>query len=254
MLLGNFNQFNKNPGRAIGGPSDPTRWFKAGSMMHFYSQNPNEVDVEKSSFPNGYTPPYSWVLAPTAGGISTSLVSGSGSVSTTLYGAKFMVGPLAGSGSISDANTSLIVNAIATLTASGAISSAGLNATAQMTTTLAATGDLVGALTALGHIVATLNAAGSLSATNYAIGHISATIGDVSTSLTAAQVAEEVWNSVASDFNTAGTMGEKINTSTEPATDPWDANLNNYSTPDTAGKKLKDLQNILPTTNWYYRS
>lgn len=242
MLLGNFNQFNKNPGRAIGGPSDPTRWFKAGSMMHFYSQNPNEVDVEKSSFPNGYTPPYSWVLAPTAGGISTSLVSGSGSVSTTLYGAKFMVGPLAGSGSISDANTSLIVNAIATLTASGAISSAGLNATAQMTTTLAATGDLVGALTALGHIVATLNAAGSLSATNYAIGHISATIGDVSTSLTAAQVAQEVWNSLAADYTTAGTMGKALSDA-GGAGNPWGAPISGNTDPGTFGEKVDRLKN-----------
>lgn len=255
MLLGNFNQFNKNPGRAIGGPSDPTLWFKAASMMHFYSQNPNEVDVEKASFPNGYTPPYSWVLAPTAGGMSTVLLAGTATMTNTIYGKKAIVGPLEAGATISSATMGLITNAVATLTAGGAISSAALVASAQMVTTIAAGGDLVGALTALGHLVASITAEASLTAGNYAIGNISATIGDVqeTQTLTAAEVAQEVWNSVAAEYTNPGTMGDKLNDAGS-SSDPWLTDLTGYNSEGTAGKKLKDLQNILPTSNWYYRS
>lgn len=238
MLLGNFNQWNANPGRAVGGPNDPTLWMKAGTVMQYYM--PSDCcnsNVSQSSFPNGYKPQYSWILAPKAGGMSTSLVSGSASMTNSLYGAKAMTAPISVSGQISYANAGLIVNAVATITASGAISSAGLKAAAQMTATLAASGNLVGSLTALGHIVATLTANGSLTAVNYAKGHMSATIGAVSETLTAAQVAAEVWNSLAASYDTAGTMGKAL-ADAGGAGNPWGALIDGNTDPGTFGEKV----------------
>jgi len=243
MLLGNFNQFNKNPGRAVGGPKDPSLWFKAGTTMQFYMPDSQSASiVSQVSFPNGYTPPYSWILAPKAGGMSSVLISGAASMTNTIYGAKAMVGPLVGGATITDANMGLIVNAIATLTASGVISDAGLNAAAQMTATLAASGDVVGALTALGHLVSTITADGSLTAVNYAIGHMTATIGDVSQTLTAAQVAQEVWNSLAADYTTSGTMGKALSDAGGSG-NPWASPISGNTDPGTFGEKVDRLKN-----------
>lgn len=234
MLLGNFNQFNKNPGRALGGPSDPTLWFKAGTLRMFSLQDSSANTFSQVSFPNGYTPPYSWVPAVTGGGLSASITP-TISLSNTLYGAKAMTGPLAAGGSITDANMGLIVSAIASLTAGGLITG-DLVSKANMTVTIAAGGDMAGALTALGHIVAEITAGANFSATDYAIAHMTADILPY-TELSPEALAAAVWNAVVASYSTTGTMGKAL-ADAGGAGNPWGADAATNNDPGTMGEKL----------------
>ena len=56
---------------------------------------------------------------------------------------------------------------------------------------------------------------------------------------TVSEVADAVWNAVASSHNTAGTTGNKLN-SAGSSGDPWSADLSLYD-PGTAGKTLADI-------------
>ncbi len=86
MLLGNYNVFNKNSGRNVGGITDPTRWRASGALMNFYTGDHYvSGQTEKASFSNGYLPPYTWILAPKPGGLGSTLrISGTGSVALNL--------------------------------------------------------------------------------------------------------------------------------------------------------------------------
>ena len=244
MLLGNFNVFNKNPGRAFGGPSDPTLWFKPASTMHFYPQNTAENNFYKCSFPNGATPPYSWILAPTAGGMAASgTLLGSGALGLTngqyLAGMKQMTGPLAGIGIISNPTLQLIVSMIGVLSGTGALSGT-LAGSAAMIASLAGQGNLTAAIQALAWLTSQLIGEGSASASNLtAIGHMEADLYVNSGTASTKELAAEVWNSVAASFDESGTMGNKLNAA-GTAGDPWTADLDDYETEGTAGKKLKD--------------
>jgi len=78
MLLGNYSKINANPGRNIGGITNPYDWMKTSNMMKFYYGNSSVQDVtERSSFNNGYLPPYSFVIAPKPGGIVISILGSS---------------------------------------------------------------------------------------------------------------------------------------------------------------------------------
>lgn len=57
---------------------------------------------------------------------------------------------------------------------------------------------------------------------------------------TVSEVADAVWNAVASSFNTSGTTGAKLN-SAGSAGDPWSTDLATYNTAGTAGKAVKDI-------------
>jgi len=52
------------------------------------------------------------------------------------------------------------------------------------------------------------------------------------------EIVAGVWNALAADYDTSGTMGQKLNAA-GTAGDPWTADLTSYAA-GTAGKKLRD--------------
>jgi hypothetical protein len=241
MLLGNFNVYNKNPGRAFGGPSDPTLWFKSSSTMHFYPQNVLENDFRKCSFPQGAIPPYAWILAPNGGGMASN-ATGIGTIAMDsnkyLAGAKLMTGLLLGEGLIVNPTLQLVVGMVGVLSGQGLLTGS-LAGTADMIGALAGQGDLTGAIGAFAELIGHLLGEGSASAsTMTARGFMEADIYVNTGTASTKELAAEVWNSVASSFDESGTMGNKVN-SAGTAGDPWTADLDDY-TAGTAGKKLKD--------------
>lgn len=239
MLLRNFNQFNNNPGRAIGGPSDPTLWLKAGTLRMFNLQENLVNTFDQVSFPYGYAPGYSWVPAIKGGGLS-AIINSSVALNQTLYGAKAMTGPLTAGATISNADMGLIVSAIATLTAGGLLTG-DLVSKANMTVTIAAGGDMVGALTALGHIVSEITAGANFSATDYAIAHMSADILPY-TELSPESLAAAVWNAVIASYSMTGTTGKAL-ADAGAAGNPWTADASTNNDPGTMGEKLNKLKN-----------
>lgn len=238
MLLQNFTPFNANPGHAIGGPPNPSDWLKGGSLMMFYAGDAEiSGETEKSSFPNGYVPPYSFVLAPKAGGLASfGEISGLGEIASAgMALGKNCEAALSGSGSISAAALSMVIQAAAALTGTGAISSAALVGKVELASSLAGSGDLSGALGALAFCVASLTGTGTLNPPDLdEIANMSADISPFTT-LSPENLAAAVWNALAADFNDAGTMGEKLN-SASSAGDPWGTALPGAYADGTAGK------------------
>ena len=254
MLLGNYNVFNLNSGRNVGGITDPTRWRTSAALMNFYTgEHYKTGETEKASFSNGYNPPYSWLLAPKSGGIASTLrISGSGSVTLNLAAGKNIEAALSGSGSLT-AGLDLIISLAAALSGTGSISSAALNAPLQIAATLAGSGSVTAQLNALGNLVAALSGMGEIDADIYALANLDADITPF-TILSPENLAASVWNSVASEFNNSGTMGEKMNDAGS-AGNPWSADPSTNNNPNTMGelvqrteKKVDDNQALIITT------
>lgn len=242
MLLNNYAVRNDNQSRSLGGLTDPT-WGTYGSrMMTFYVGDNNVVNVTNrmSMPPEGYRPPYSYVLAPKEGGMST-YVFGIGTVSTavTIPGL-FTTADLEGSGTITNAAAGLVVELIAALVGSGSIN-ADISSQLVAVAGLVGSGDLTGAASALAGLVASLTGSGTLTAGQEALGEMTANIFVNQSQAEVEQIVEAVWNAFAAEYNISGTMGEKLN-GAGSAGDPWTTDLTPYTTDGTAGKILKQAK------------
>lgn len=234
MLLGNYNIFNNNPGHAVGGPTDPTIWYKAGTLQGFYVGDAVVVgETEKSGLPSGYSAPYSYALPPTAGGLSSrnnarvvfdddaALVgglpgSGSATVTFSMTGTGGLIVSGSGSATITFSSTAVILS----------VASASGSATVTLTGSAA-----LGAIAGLtGSTTITL----SPTATSYAIGYLSG-ISSNETEFSEAALARAVWTALATDYNASGTMGAKMNAA-GAAADPWAVELPGAYADGTAGK------------------
>lgn len=224
MLIGNYSVLARDPGRSIGGGA-------IGLGM-------NRGDFNKSSrargaftgqswdylsgVPDGYRPPYCWVLPLTAGGLSARKnLAGEGDLTAAIAGGKNAEASLTGSGTVTGVGA-LIVSLVASLTGSGTITSAALLAYLQLAATLAGTGSLSGAATALAHAAAVLEGEGDVAGTTVltALGELAAQITVTGTGLTTGNVGQAVWAAIAASNNDPGTMGEKLNDAGS-ASNPW---------------------------------
>lgn len=164
MLLGNYTSLNSNPGRNIGGFTNPYDWMKLSNTRKFYLGDAVVTDItNRSGFPNGYRPPYSWALAPKEGGMSIiNALNGVNTISysnlaggvlgdSTFVGTSDLVSDMTGIGYI-----------ISSLTSSSDLTS-DITGAVEMAATLANAGDLVGALGAMVDILATLTQDSTLS-------------------------------------------------------------------------------------------
>lgn len=208
-LIGNYAMLNKTPGRWLGGSSqsaDRSNWSTPGSVRNIWV---GWAGLNaRIAHPGGYNPEYSQVDAPKSGGIaSTIFIAGSGGVSAgNLAGGRNGVGPLTGTGDITNAACGLILSAVAALTGSGDLTGDML-ATLQAVADLAGTGDLVGALGALAGLAAALAGTGDASVTARADGELGASLNVTGDLLSTGNVGEAVWSYLAEgDYTAAGIL------------------------------------------------
>jgi len=221
-LIGNYSVLAKHPGRDIGGGAtglgyNPGDFGKVSQSRGRYAGM--AAWEPKSGVPDGYRPPYTWVLPQKPGSLgSRNIITGTG----TFQGSGAMgvngAATIAGSGSLS-ATGALIVSAIASLAGTGSISTADLLAVLQATATLSGSGTLAGTADALGWVLASMTGTGTLTGTRYATGALEADITPFTT-LSPENLALAVWSAVAADNNDTGTMGEKVNDAGS-ASNPW---------------------------------
>jgi hypothetical protein len=239
-LLGNYSVLNKNPGRAFGGStvsdtraqsgkSGPAR----GRFVGYAGYSP------LAATPNGYLPPYSWVMPQKAGGIASyTIIVGTGVLTANIAGGRNAEATLSGSGDITNAEAALIVSAVATLTGSGLITDAAANAYLNAAADLAGAGSITAAMTALGWAVTTINGTGTLTAsTGGSIGSMSATITPF-TDLSPQSLATAVWSAVSSGFADPATFGGQANflyllAHNKVVTDPTTGTMRIYAADDT---------------------
>ena len=239
MILGNVSIYNVNPYRQWGAFGDrmtnykPSTWYSA-----YFPDTTTTSQISRASFPTGTQPPYSWLLAPKGGELSsTTQIAGSGSVTSNLLSGKFMTADLAGIGSIEGA-MSLITSMTANLSGTGSLTG-DMKLTLAMAAELAGSGDLSGALSLLIPLEASLSGVGSITANLKGNADLAAHIYVNSGAATTQELVDAIWNALAADYNESGTMGNKLN-GAGSAGDPWTTDLSSYNTAGTAGKRLKD--------------
>ena len=208
-LLGNYTVLAKNPGRAFSGSTisdNRSQCNKSGANRGRFSGWAAYSPL--AATPNGYTPPYSWVLPIDGGGMSAwNQLSGSGTFTASGALGLNAEAALTGSGSLS-ATMQLIVSAVASISATGSLSGnllAVLNAVAS----LDGSGTLTATLIADAHATAALTGTGSLTAPPYAEGELAAEILPY-TELSPQALATAVWDALATDSNLTGSMGEVV--------------------------------------------
>jgi len=243
-LLGNYSVLNKNPGRALGGSTvTDTRgaWSKSGATRcRFVGWA--EWSAKSGSTPSGALPPITWIIAITPGGISAR-GAGTSTGTVNLAGGKAIVATGAGT-STGTATGGLIVQIVAT----GAGTSTGIGsigAVLAIVATGAGTSTGAASATGLAAIVAT-GAGTSVGAVDVnAVGQIIASTVDAGSTLTAAQVAAEVWGTIASGHGT-GTLGEALTFAqvalrNKTVTDPAAGTITIYDTDGTTVLFVADL-------------
>jgi hypothetical protein len=197
---------------------------------------------ELASTPRGTQPPYSWVRSKKSGDMATyNALRGSGEPSlNTIQLGKALSAGLTGSGTVSSASLSLIVQFLADLVGSGDMDGS-LQAILSMSADLAGSGDLDGALGLIAWMLADLSGEGGADGSNLrGTARLEADITVTGGNLTAGQCAAAVWQAIASQYEEPGTMGKKLNDAGS-AGDPWSTLKASYNDPETFGGFVKKL-------------
>jgi len=248
MLLGNYSALLKCPVTFTGGDSTVgavglrANWNAAGGARNrYYGESWVAGVADRCGVPSNYASPYAWNLPPHSGGIGSNTgIQTTSELTISMAGGKALEAALSGSGTISAGTIQLVVSMVADLQVTGTITNAQAVAILQMVAGLSGTGDVTGTLRAIGHLIAGITANASMSPTMNATANMEADITPF-TELSPESLAASVWNSIAADYNSSGTMGEKMNAA-GTAGDPWTTDLDTYTTDGTAGKILKDAK------------
>lgn len=205
---------------------------------------PNTEQIKRDSFPTGTNPPYSLVMGDKGTLLSsTTTIDGEGLFSiTSLAMGLAAASDLEGEGDITSASLSLIIQLACNILASGDIS-AGLVGKLEMASALAGSGDLTASLNLIAFVVSELTGSGTMSGTFFGTASLASDISSSST-LSPENLAAAVWNSIAASFNTAGTMGNKMN-SAASAGDPWSTPLPGSYLSTEAGGILAQIQTLV---------
>ena len=239
MLILNYSAGNCKVGRHTGGITDPTYFFKGTTFQNFYyGDSAVSGQTEKSSWLVSAGPHYTSVFAPKPGGMSSR---NNTSISLS-YTANAVMG-LPGSGSVT---VSFSPSATGGLIVSGSGSATiSFSPTATILSIAAASGSTTVTFTptasigALAGLVGTATVTLTPAAISYAIGYLSGTSTN-ETEFSADALAQAVWEVAASDFNTAGTMGEKLNDAGS-AGNPWASLLASNNSAGSFGEFVQSL-------------
>jgi len=245
MLIANYSYINQICGHNHSGITNPCRFLRPHVMRGYYGKSQTDANIEqikRDSFPTGTNPPYSLIMGDKGTLLSsTTTIIGTGVTTSAMAMGLAAQSALTGSGTISG-SLSLIIQLACDLLASGTIS-ASLVGKLEMASALAGSGDLTASLNLIAFVVSELTGSGTMSGTFFGTASLSADISSSST-LSPENLAAAVWNSIAASFNTAGTMGNKMN-SAASAGDPWGTVLPGSYLSTEAGGILAQIQTLV---------
>jgi len=245
MLIANYSYINQICGHNHSGITNPCQFIRPHVMRGYYGKSQTDANIEqikRDSFPTGTNPPYSLIMGDKGTLLSsTTTIIGTGVTTSAMAMGLAAQSALTGSGTISG-SLSLIIQLACDLLASGTIS-ASLVGKLEMASALAGSGDLTASLNLIAFVVSELTGSGTMSGTFFGTASLSADISSSST-LSPENLAAAVWNSIAASFNTAGTMGNKMN-SAASAGDPWGTVLPGSYLSTEAGGILAQIQTLV---------
>lgn len=215
-LLRNGSSFAASPTRFMGGIStlslDSVRLRQFGERRNFWAGEATR-DAQQNAFPPGYLHPTAWRIAPKPGGLSShKRAQGTSTATATLAEGRALAVTTDGTSTVTGTLSAIYAmvgtsDGVATVTGTISIS-------VSLTGAVAGVGAATGTLSAIFSMTGT--AAGTSTATappNYLVniaGSVELTTVDAG-ALTANEVASAVWQSAAASFDTAATMGRKVN-------------------------------------------
>lgn len=146
-------------------------------------------------------------------------IIGTGSLSGDITGTLEASADLSGSGLLTALGSALL-ELEASLSGTGSVTSS-IQATGNIESDLAGSGSMVGSIKALAFLISNLQGTSAFNIiSSTSPGYMSADITSVGDLVTPATVAAAVWNAVAANFDSLGTMGEKMNDA-GGAANPW---------------------------------
>ena len=192
MLHGNFNVLSKHPGRDIGGGATGLGYDRGHMQKAGRGRFTSETWEPKSGTPDGYRPPYAWIIPITAGALSArNNLVGEGDLVGAVAGGKNAEAALSGSGDLT-AVGQLIISMAAALSGSGTISGAQMQAFLQLAAALSGAGSVAALLNAKGALLSALAGSGDLDAVATALGTLAAAITVTGDLLTTANIADAI--------------------------------------------------------------
>jgi len=245
MLIANYSYINQICGHNHSGITNPCQFIRPHVMRGYYgaAQNSDVIEqVKRDGFPTGTNPPYSLVMGDKGALLSsTTTISGAGAMTSAMAMGLAAQSALTGSGTITG-SLSLIIQLACAILGEGDIE-ASLVGKLEMASALAGEGDLTASLNLIAFVVSAITGSGTISGTFKGNASLSADISSSST-LSPENLAAAVWNSIAASFNTAGTMGNKMN-SAASAGDPWATALPGSYLSTEAGGILAQIQTLV---------
>ena len=221
MLIANYSYINQICGHNHSGITNPCKFLRPHVMRGYYGKSQTDSNIEqikRDGFPTGTNPPYSLVMGDKGALLSsTTTISGTSSNTFAMAMGLAAESAITGSGDITS-SLSLVIQLACDILASGDIS-ASLVGKLEMAAALAGEGDLTSSLSLIAFVVSEVTGSGTVAGTFFGTASLAADISSSST-LSPESLAAAVWNSIAASFNTAGTMGNKMN-SAASAGDPW---------------------------------
>ena len=239
-LIGNYSVYLKNPATYIGGTqvSNCRNAFNATGQLRqrFYPATTDGLPTT-TALPEGYLAPNSWMLPYDLGAMTTSNLNGVGSLSAN--GTAGLSGELSITGEgLMSLTGGLLAGLTVTMSGTGDLTLLG-GGLLQGIVAMAGSGVLTGALGATAGLTLSLSGVGSMTLAPSGTGEMVLDIYVNQSQATVDQIVAAVWSALASEYDVAGTMGEKLN-GAGTAGDPWTADLTSYAS-GTAGKKLRDV-------------
>jgi hypothetical protein len=251
MLICNYSYINQICGHVHSGVTNPLWIISPHAMRGYYGKAQYESiqeQIKRDGFPTGTNAPYSIIMGDKGALLSaTTTTTGTGTVTSGLSMGKACEASLTGSGTISSANLSLIVQLAASLSGSGTITTASLVGVVSLAASLSGTGSLTAGLNVIAFMNTTLTGTSSVNADLKGTLSMSAAIYVNQSEATVQQIVDGVWNGLATAYNNSGTMGELLNNTgggASPATIAdavWDEILSAHNISGSTGEKLSKL-------------
>ena len=209
--------------------------YRSNALRNIFA---GEAGIEPSaSIPNGVTHPVAWQMPQVAGGMSMR-TTGSGELVGDLIPTRPMTVDITGSGTLA-ATAGLAVSMTIDMDGTGTLTADILGIIA-MSVDFTGMGELDAAIEALANMTADLVGSGDLDATISGIADMELDIVVTGTGLTLQNVSIAVWEALATNHNTAGTMGEKLNDAGS-AGNPWASLLVDNTTVGSFGEFVQAL-------------
>ena len=245
MLIANYSYINQICGHNHSGITNPCQFLRPHVMRGYYGKSQTDSNIEqikRDGFPTGTNQPYSLVMGDKGALLSaTTTISGTSSNTFAMAMGLAAESAITGSGDMTS-SLSLVIQLACDILASGDIS-ASLVGKLEMAAALTASGDLSAGLNLIAFCVSEITGSASVSGGLRGETGLSADITSSST-LSPENLAAAVWNSIAASFNTAGTMGAKLN-SAASAGDPWSTALPGSYASGEAGAILAQIQELV---------